>query len=155
MIIVPVTEENLLDAAAVHAAAWRESHRAICSPEFVAAHTTERQAGYIRQEMARGKRFFLLAEDGPKAVVSVEGNVIADLYVHPAYQRQGYGSRLLEYAAAQCAGQPTLWVLNTNEGARRLYERARFVPTGRTKRLSDTLYEVEMAREPNTNGRSD
>ena len=25
--IVPVTEENLMDAARVHAAAWRESHR--------------------------------------------------------------------------------------------------------------------------------
>ena len=50
--IVPVTEENLMDAARVHAAAWRESHRDICAPEFVAAHTARRQADYLRREGA-------------------------------------------------------------------------------------------------------
>lgn len=42
--ITKVTEENLMQAAAVHAKAWRASHAFFCSPEFVSAHTAQRQA---------------------------------------------------------------------------------------------------------------
>ena len=35
--IVPITEENLMDAARVHAAAWQASHRSICARDFNAA----------------------------------------------------------------------------------------------------------------------
>ncbi len=43
-----------------------------------------------------------------------------------------------------CEGVPTLWILDNNDGARRLYERNGFVLTGESKRLSDTLSEMEM-----------
>lgn len=144
MEIVPVMEENLRDAAFVHGAAWRVSHEDICSDDFIAAHTTERQMGYIRDAMNQGRRFYLLETDLPVAVVAVEDSVISDLYVHPAEQRKGYGTILLRYAIGQCEKEPTLWVLNTNEGARRLYQREGFSATGITKVLSDTLFEIEM-----------
>lgn len=139
-----VDESNLFDAAAVHAAAWRESHRTICSAAFVEAHTTERQMAYISSEIIKGKSFFVLTDNVPVAVVSINGNDIADLYVHPSYQHQGYGTKMLQYAIAQCPGQPSLCVLNTNTRAIAFYMRFGFKPTGKRNLLSDTLYEVEM-----------
>lgn len=142
---MPVTEENLLTAARVHAASWRDSH-SFCSPEFVAAHTTQRQADYFRKGMAEGKRFFLLEEGGPAAVVSVQGDCIGDLYVLPERQRRGLGTRLLRFAEAQCGGSSRLWVLSNNRRAIAFYLKNGYHFTGKGKTLSDELSEREMSR---------
>lgn len=142
--IEPVTERTLEDAAGVHAASWRESHKAICTPEFIALHTVSRQAEYLKSEMQKGKRIFLLRAKRPIGIVSVDGNLIENLYVLPDEQRKGYGSALLEFAVSKCEGTPMLRVLNTNEKARALYLKRGFTATGGRFRYSETLYEVEM-----------
>lgn len=141
--IVPITEENLIAAARVHAEAWRDSHKAFCSPEFVAAHTTQRQAAYLRGELEQGKSLWLFLDPEPAGLVSLWRECIENLYVLPSKQRRGYGTQLLRFAVSQCR-TPALWVLNVNEGAYRLYLREGFSPTGRTKQLNDTLFECEM-----------
>ena len=146
MEIRPVCERDLPAAAEVHAAAWRESHREICSPEFVEAHTAQRQAAYLRGELDRGKRLYLLLDGSPVGVVSVWENRIENLYVHPDRQGCGYGTALLEFAVRQCEA-PRLWVLNTNHRARHFYEKRGFFLTGRETVLSETLKELEMARQ--------
>lgn len=145
--IVPITEENLMDAAFVHAEAWRESHKSFCSPEFVATHTTERQADYLRKELAKGKSLWLMLTPEPVGLVSVYDDVIENLYVLPTRQRQGYGTKLLRFAISRCKA-PTLWVLSNNELAYRLYLREGFAPTGQKKRLNETLWELEMTYTP-------
>lgn len=144
MRIDPVTLVNLPQAAYVHALSWQESHRDICSPEFIAAHTPQRQAEMLNREILSGKRVYMLTDGEPVAVVAIHRNVIEHLYVLPDHHGCGYGSELLSFAIEHCQGIPTLWVLNTNERARRFYERRGFRATGVTKPLSDTLYEVEM-----------
>ena len=134
-----------MDAARVHAESWRESH-SFCSPEFVAAHTTRRQADYFRKEMAEGKRFFLLEEGGPAAVVSVHGDCIGDIYVLPERQRRGLGTRLLRFAETRCGGVPNLWVLSNNRRAIAFYRKNGYHFTGREKALSAELSELEMRR---------
>ena len=90
--IVAVDESNILQAAAVHAASWRASHRLFCSPEFVAAHTVEHQQDYLREKIQNGSRFYLLVEGVPAGVVSVTGSSIEDLYVIPEMQGRGIGT---------------------------------------------------------------
>ena len=143
MRIEEVTEQTLSAAGYVHAESWRASHRDICPPDFVAAHTAQAQTEYLRQEMAQGKRLFLLTDGGPVGIVTVWGSLIENLYVLPGRQGRGYGSRLLKFAMAQCQGAPTLWVLNSNENAHRLYLRHGFRQTGVIKYLNDTLLERE------------
>lgn len=145
MQIVTINEENIADAGWIHSASWKESHRDFCSAEFVEKHTPAAQAAYLRREMAAGKRLFMLIDGRPVGIVSVDGAVIGNLYVLPEAQNRGYGGALLEFAMGQCAGVPTLWVLDRNEGARRLYERHGFAETGRSHRLSETLSEIEMS----------
>ncbi len=146
--IVPVDRTNLYDAAAVHAAAWRDSHRAFCTPAFVEAHTTERQAAYLQRKMDTDSRFFLLIAEKPVGVVSVTGNFIEDLYVLPEEQGKGYGTKLLRYALGVSTGTPTLRILENNVRARRLYERLGFAETGRHS-VPNGLDEIEFAlKEP-------
>lgn len=56
--IQPVTPSNLMQAAAIHAESWQASHREICTPEFLALHTPERQARYLASEMKKGARLY-------------------------------------------------------------------------------------------------
>lgn len=142
--IVAVNEENLADAGCVHALAWQESHRSYCSEAFVRKHTPAAQTEYLRQEMAAGKRVYMLIDGEAVGIVSVDGCVIGNLYVLPGRQRQGCGSRLLRYAIEQCEGVPSLWVMNINTGARRLYERFGFGYTGVEKPLKAGMAELEM-----------
>lgn len=143
--IVKVDESNIAVAGAIHAESWRASH-GFCTPEFVAAHTAGTQTEYLRREMAAGKQIFLLADPEPVGIVSVFGDLIENLYVLPEKWNRGHGSRLLEFAAERCTGEPRLWVLNTNGAARRLYERQGFHETGNRKDLNGGLFEIEMVR---------
>lgn len=144
--IVDVGEKDVTRAGEIHARSWQESHRAFCAPEFVAMHTPERQARYLREKMEKGSRVYMLLADGaPMGVVSVTGSLIEDLYVLPEGQNRGYGTALLRHAIAQCAGTPTLWILENNHRAARLYRRMGFCETGRSNAITESLNEIELA----------
>ena len=143
--IIEVDRTNLSQAAVIHSVSWQESHRSFCAPSFVAMHTPERQRAYIQSKMNSGSRFYLLVEDRPIGVVSVTDSLIEDLYILPDRQNMGYGTKLLQFAMAQCTGTPTLWILENNTGAQRLYQRMGFRKTGRAQAITDTLDEIELS----------
>ncbi len=153
MQIVPINEENVHIAGRIYSASWKKSHRAVCTAEFVAKHTPQAQTEQLRREMEAGKEVFMLVDDEPVGIVAVGENLIEKLYVHPRKQNRGYGSRLLHYAMKKCPGAPTLWVLNTNSGAQRLYERNGFSETGKQKPLRNGIYIMEMRRDGFVAGR--
>lgn len=148
MTFIPVGEALLPTAGAIHSASWQASHQSFCAPDFVASHTPQAQAAYLRREMAQGKALWLLTEaDGaPVGIVSVWGSLIENLYVLPEKQNRGWGTRLLKFAISRCQGTPALWILAHNEGARRLYARHGFAPTGRRNQLTESLWEIELER---------
>lgn len=142
--IRPITETDLMQAAIIHSESWIESHKNLCDPEFVAIHTPEHQKAYLEAEMEKGVQFYLLTEEKPVGIVSVHDSLIANLYVLPGEQNKGYGTKLLAFAIEQCEQTPTLWILNTNEGAKRLYGRKGFRPTGKIKEYSGGMCELEL-----------
>ena len=52
--IVSVDTTNLFQAATIHSISWQESHRDFCTPDFVAAHTPDRQRDYLSKKMNSG-----------------------------------------------------------------------------------------------------
>ena len=142
--IVEVNDRNLFQAATIHSISWKESHNSFCSNEFVEKHTIERQMEYLATEISLGKTIYMLIDNEPVAIVSVKDNLIENLYVLPKEQGKGYGTELLLFAISKCVGVPTLWILNNNERAYSLYQKQGFCLSGNTKRLSDTLSEIEM-----------
>lgn len=146
MKIIKVDEHNAEEAGRIHSESWRESHRSFCYEAFVEKHSLSAQADYIRREIADGKQVYMLVDESPVGIVSVHGGLIENLYVLPSEQRKGYGTKLLRFAIQQCAGTPSLWILDNNEGAYRLYTRHGFKETGGKKRLNDQLSEIELVR---------
>ena len=142
--IVPVDETNLLQAATIHSISWKESHRAFCAPDFIETHTPDRQREYLRNKMNNGTKLYMLVEEKPIGVVSVTKGLIEDLYILPDMQNMGYGTKLLLYAVGQCTDTPTLWILENNINAERLYRRIGFKETGR-KNATNKLDEIEFA----------
>ena len=143
--IVPVDPGNVAEAGAVHAEAWQASHRGFCTPEFIALHTAERQTRCLLEKLQGGSRLFLMRLEGEAVgVVSVTGSLIEDLYILPRWQNRGLGTMLLRHAMRQCEGRPTLWILENNAGAERLYRREGFVPTGRRNAITGKLDEIEL-----------
>lgn len=143
--VVPVDQSNIQQAALIHAASWQESHRTFCTVSFIAQHTPEHQRRYLLGKMENGSEVFMLIEEKPSGIVSVTGNLIEDLYVLPEMQNRGYGTALLKFAIAQCTGTPTLWILENNAGAERLYQRLGFQRTGRSNAITETLAEIELS----------
>jgi ribosomal protein S18 acetylase RimI-like enzyme len=90
------------------------------------------------------------ADDGAGAVVP-DALHISMVFIDPASQRQGIGSRLMRYAlgSAHASGISTvsLWTGCENMGARKLYEVLGMKPT-RTRQVSDTVrwvhYELDV-----------
>ena len=143
--IVPVDETNLLQAATIHSISWKESHRAFCTPDFIETHTPDRQREYLRNKMNNGTKLYMLVEEKPIGVVSVTKGLIEDLYILPDMQNMGYGTKLLLYAVGQCTDTSTLWILENNVNAERLYRRIGFKETGRKNAITNKLDEIEFA----------
>ena len=100
---------------------------------------------YLSGKLAGGSRLYLMRRDGEAVgVVSVTGSLIEDLYILPRYQNRGLGTALLRHAMKRCDGTPTLWILENNAGAERLYRREGFVPTERRKAVARGLDELEF-----------
>ena len=145
--IVIVDESNLPEAAAIHSVSWQDSHRSFCSPDFIALHTPEHQREYLRGKMDKGSKVYMLVKNRPMGVVSVTGSLIEDLYILPEMQNKGYGTELLKFAVSLCPDVPTLWILENNESAARLYRRMGFKETGNVNAITDRLAEIEFSLE--------
>lgn len=143
--IEKVENDTLMKAAVIHSVAWKASHNAICSEEFISIHTPERQKEYLSKIIDDGAVIYMLSNDNkPVGIVSVHGDLIENLYVLPEEQNHGYGTQLIKYAIEKCSRNPKLWILENNFSARRLYERIGFCVTGEKHQLSDTISEIEM-----------
>ena len=92
-----------------------------------------------------GSKFYMLVEDKPIGIVSIKECLIEDLYILPDQQNKGFGTKLLRYAIRQCTDVPTLWLLENNKDAERLYRRIGFRPTGRRNPITNELDEIEFA----------
>ena len=130
---------KLYEAAKIHSESWKESHKAFCSKEFVEKHNIERQLEYLRNEINNGKDVYMLIDNIPVGIVSVKDSLIENLYILPEEQGKGYGTELLKFAINKCNNIPSLWILNNNEKAYKMYNKHGCIKTGKENILSDEL----------------
>lgn len=90
-----------------------------------------------------GRARFLVATIADAPAASCEVTIedlprVLNLHVRPEWRGRGIGSRLIERAEAVAAarGQLAIWVAEDNLGARRLYLRLGFRPTGRSESIT-------------------
>ena len=147
--IKTVDEKNIDIAALIHSKSWQESHKSFCNPEFVAKHTQERQKEYLLEKIKNDTALYMLFDEVSEkdvGIVSVTENLIEDLYILPSEQNKGYGTVLLRFACSKCIDTPTLWILENNLNAARLYRREGFSETGRRNHIDKGLDEIEFIK---------
>lgn len=85
-----------------------------------------------------------------KALISVDGHEIKELYVDPFFEGTGIGGKLLEYAVFEY-GCDELWVLDRNSRAKKFYSRHGFAETGEVREVPEAhesgILECKMARK--------
>lgn len=161
------------DAAAisrVHAASWKSGYRGMIDQGYLDGLREDHWVLPMSQWLESGSLEAVIAwEDGEAAGCVAYGQFtpptgasgesappqgygyILSLYVHPRYFRRGYGRALLGAAedALRAKGHAGsfLYVLDTNAGARRFYERCGYVWDGSAldcgvggQRLTDMRY---------------
>jgi Acetyltransferases len=156
--IAGVTQKNISDAGMVYCQSWRESHRDICSKEFLKSHDIEYQTRYLQDKLLNGWELFILYNDiqanGIVGLHCATGE-IGLLYVLPAEWHKGYGRELLDFAVHKMSLniQPFLYVLNTNRRAIRIYETYGFLYSGeqrilsRERGISELKYNYPIAKD--------
>lgn len=82
---IKIDFSNVRVAAAIHSLSWRASHRSFCTPEFVALRDAVCQEAHLRNELIFGKRIWLLVESALLGLVSVDKDLIENLYVCPPH----------------------------------------------------------------------
>ena len=143
--IEPVHESNFPEALRVYTTSWRESHRGVCTPEFLRSRD---YAGYLQNRM---DGLFLISDGVPVGVFHLSGEDFGDLYIHPGHAGQGYGTTCVEFAQKQCK-RLRLTVLSTNWTAIHLYQKMGFRFSGADAPLREDLWEREMIYTENNNG---
>lgn len=137
MEIVLVDDRNFQDAVEVYTISWRESHREICSLEFL---QNRDYAGYLRKKLGK---LYMILDSGPVGVFCLDGEHLGDLYIRPNRQGRGYGTVCIRFAMGRTSCLQ-LTVLSTNSPAIQLYEKLGFRFTGKDTLLRDSLWEREM-----------
>ena len=83
-----------------------------------------------------------------KALISIDGREIKELYVDPFFEGTGIGGKLLEYAVSKYHCKE-LWVLGKNIRAKKFYNRHGFAETGEVREVPEApesgILECKMA----------
>lgn len=135
----------------IHAASWQAAYRGIVPDEVLKNMTAAKREEYFREALScRSEEDALLLVDSKPAGFLCLGKCrdadaehgqgeIWGIYLHPAYWRQGMGTRLLHWGLCELKNRgyhrATLWVLAKNISARRFYEKMGFLPDGTEKQI--------------------
>ncbi len=115
--------DELLIAAIWHRAGLDEYHYL---PAFQAL-TAERAAEVFAEVIVPDALIAVAwSSEQPLGFIALRGSYVDRLYVDPGQQRQGFGSRLLEWARRQSPGGLELHTHQQNSRARAFYEKQGF-----------------------------
>jgi RimJ/RimL family protein N-acetyltransferase/chorismate mutase len=96
-------------------------------------HSPAENRAWIAEQLASDGEVWVAEEDGVLVgMLLLQRDWLHSVYVDPRHQRQGIGTVLVELAQTLRPDGLHLWVFESNNGARRLYERHGFVTVGHT-----------------------
>lgn len=128
--ILKISENNINDAALVYMDSWKESHKDICSLEFIEKHDFDYMHKYLSEKIENGYDLYInYFNNVPVGIIGINpaDEEICLLYVAVNYQHMGFGDELLSFALAKCKN-PYITVLDTNKKAINFYSKRGFVP---------------------------
>ena len=128
--IKKVSEENIIDAAKVYMDSWKDSHKEICSFEFIEKHDLDFMINYLNEKIKNKYDVFInYTDEKPVGIVGINpaDEEICLLYISPKEQGKGFGTELLNFALLGCK-EPYITVLDSNKKAIDFYLKRGFIP---------------------------
>jgi ribosomal protein S18 acetylase RimI-like enzyme len=146
-----VLRRATLDDAEVLARTLRSAMRS-AMPSLPELHTPDEDIWFLSEIVLQNEEVWVAEEDGLVVGFTALGardgvDFLQHIYVGPEHQGRGIGSELLARAKERRPAGFRLWVFQSNEGARRFYERhgLRLVEVtdgaGNEEKEPDALYE--------------
>jgi ribosomal protein S18 acetylase RimI-like enzyme len=151
MFIRPATANDAPAIALVHVRTWQSAYRGQIADEYLDTLSVERRTSQWQDRLAAqvGERRTFVAELDGRVVAfcsvgkcrdedadDINGELYA-IYVDPQAMNLGVGSALMkagrEHLVAQGFARATLWVLESNQRARRFYESKGWIADGVTR----------------------
>lgn len=146
----PAAVDDALEIATLHIRTWQSAYRGQIPDEYLDALSVERRAEIWQNTLARQglHRTFVGVVEGAivgfcsvgtcrDQDVGATGGELYAIYVDAQAENQGVGSALMAAGQAYLVElgftQATLWVLESNEHARRFYEKKGWVADGMTR----------------------
>ena len=165
MLVRTATAADAASIAQIHVETWRVAYRGQIPDAVLNGLDVGRRSVFWQERLAQMRGAVFVAEDGdritgfcdlvPSRDKDADARTVSEIvaiYILPKYWRKGTGRALCNRALAAARRQNykavTLWVLASNDGARRFYETMGFSLDGFTKsdRAADgsELHEVRF-----------
>ena len=93
---------------------WKESHKDICSAEFIEKHDLNYMINFLSEKIKNDYLIFISYDNDPEGIVAINPSdeEICLLYVSPEKQGKGVGTNLLDFALSKCVS-PYITVLDS------------------------------------------
>ena len=149
--ITKVAKENIIDAAKVYMDSWKESHKDICSAEFIEKHDLNYMINFLSEKIKNGYLIFISYANDPEGIVAINPSdeEICLLYVSPEKQGKGVGTNLFDFALSKCVS-PYITVLDSNKKAIDFYKKRGFVPIENQQEVNSekSIFERKYVYQP-------
>lgn len=147
MYIVEMTDKNLADVAECYVQSWKSVYAGLYDSDYVAAFGVEKTTNFLKRDRNL-ERITFIAYDKGNAIgfITIDKDKcdIPRLYVAPEKQRQGLGSKLVEFGIKQLSSISRVYVslLAANVAAVGFFEKYGFEFTGEQRVAKSGMLEL-------------
>ena len=148
MYIVEMNDKNITEAAECYVSSWKSAHSAYFTEEYLENFNVEKTTAILKKD-DDAERITYIAYDKNNVVgfVTIDKNrfEMTHLYVRPDKQRQGIGTKLMEFAVKQMTSISRVYatVLSINQPGLAFFEKYSFEFTGEQRTLKNGLLELK------------
>jgi ribosomal protein S18 acetylase RimI-like enzyme len=148
MYIVEMNDKNLMDAAECYYNSWLSSHAYHVPEDTLSVYSVERVANVLKKDNTMDRITFIAYDKNTVnglVTIDKERSEIAHLYIVPEKQRQGLGTKLLEFGIKQMTSISRVYttVLAANNVGVDFFEKYGFEFTGEQRTLKNGMLELK------------
>ncbi len=148
MYIVEMAEKNIDDVADCYVQAWKSVHEQLYPEDYVSAFNQEKTSAFLKKDQGSDRITFIAYDKGNTiGFITIDKGKceVSRLYVLPEKQRQGIGSKLMEFGIKQLTSVNRVYVslVAENTAGVAFFEKFGFDFTGEQRTLKIGLLELK------------
>lgn len=148
MYIVEMNEKNILDAAECYYNSWLSSHSESFPEDALSLYNVDRILNILKKDNTSERITFLAYDKNTVnglVTIDKDRSEIAHLFIAPEKQRQGLGTKLLEFGIKQMTSISRVYttVLSCNAVGLEFFEKYGFEFTGEQRTLKNGMLELK------------